>query len=61
MTQLNDGFTTYNVIRNNGVYGSQADLVHTFKTRFDADCYAERQNKNISDDEPVFFYVEVAY
>jgi hypothetical protein len=53
--------TTYNVLRNNGVYGNPADLVHSFKSRFDADCYAEYQNKNISDDEPVFFFVEVSY
>jgi len=61
MTRIDDGFTTYNVLRNNGVYGSETSLVHTFKTRFDADCYAELQNKNISDDEPVCFFVEVVY
>lgn len=61
MTRTNDNFTTYNVLRNNGVYGSETDLVRTFKTRFDADCYAELQNKNISDDEPVCFFVEVIY
>lgn len=61
MTHLNDGFTTYNVLRNNGVYGNDTNLVHTFKNRFDADCYAELKNKTTSDDEPVFFYVEVAY
>ena len=59
MIRTNDGFTTYNVLRNNGVYGSDTSLVHTFKTRFDADCYAEFQNKNISNDEPVYFFVEV--
>lgn len=59
MTKLNNGFTTYNVLRNSGVYGNDTNLVRTFSTRFDADCYAEYQNKNMSDDEPVFFYVEV--
>ena len=61
MTTLNNGFNTYNVLRNNGVYGSQTDLVHTFKSSFDAYCYAESLNKNTSNDEPVYFYVEVAY
>ena len=56
----NDKFKNYNVVRNNGVHGFPSDLVRTFKTRFDADCYAELQNKNISDDEPVFFFVEVS-
>jgi hypothetical protein len=61
LTQENEMTTTYNVLRNNGVYGNSADLVHSFKSRFDADCYAEYKNKNISDDEPVFFFVEVSY
>ena len=61
MTKVNDGFTKYNVLRNNGVYGSESVLVHTFNTRFDAECYADSQNKFASDDEPVCFYVEVAY
>ena len=59
MTKLNNGFTTYNVLRDSGVYGNDTNLVRTFNTRFEADCYAEYQNKNMSDDEPVCFYVEV--
>jgi hypothetical protein len=53
--------TTYNVLRNNGVYGNETNLVHTFNTRFEADCYAELKNKTISNDEPVYFYVEISY
>ena len=53
--------TTYNVLRNNGVYGNDTNLVRTFNTRFDADCYAELLNKETSYDEPRFFYVEVSY
>ena len=56
-----DKLKKYNVVRNNGIHGSEADLVHSFKTRFEAECYAESKNKNISNDEPVFFYVEVAF
>lgn len=58
MTTQNNDFTTYNVLRNNGVYGNDTNLVHTFKSRFDADCYAEKLNKQTDSDEPVYFYVE---
>ena len=52
--------TNYNVLRNTGVYGNDANLVRTFNTRFEADCYAELLNKETSYDEPVNFYVEVS-
>lgn len=52
--------TTYNVLRDTGVYGNDTNLVRTFNTRFEADCYAENSNKANSYDEPVNFYVEVS-